>query len=331
MDIFEGSGWNFDWGSVGDWMSQNPGLTGAGIGALLTLADPAKPTTTTQQQSVSLPDYAAPFVGRMLNRAESLAGEDYIPYTGARLADFTPDQQAAFERIRSMPQTDPMIGQGGGIVGEAANQLLQRGNQRWDQAAADHYMSPYMQSVVDIQKREADRDFGKQLLDINSRAAKSSAFGGSRHALVESEARRDLSQRLGDLQAQGLQSAFTNAQGQFNADMSRQGGMLGSAVGAGSTLAGIGQQNNNTQLANNAALLGIGSQQQGLEQRGLDIGYQNFQDQRNHPYNQLRFQQGFLSGLPMTQYATANTSPAPTLGQQLIGSGIGGYMIGRGG
>jgi hypothetical protein len=378
-------------GDVIDWIKANPQLAGAAGAGIATLLDPAQATTTTSQYKTNLPDYIAPYVGRMLNQAESLAQEDYIPYAGQRLADFNADQQAAFDRFRNMQAMTPQQTQGAGIVGQAANQLLgiggqqvnpmspyqtyaaeglkkvgdklyDAGNARWDQAAADHYMSPYMQSVVDIQKREAQRDYDKQLPVLDAAAVRGGAFGGSRHGLIEAEAQRNLNQRLGDIQSQGLQSAYTNAQGQFNADMARQGqtlqgvgslatglagigqqgvqnqlaglGVQGSLLGAGmsggQTLANIGQQGFQNQLAANTGLLGVGNQQQALEQKSWDTGYQDFMNQRQHPYQQLQYQQSFLQGLPMTQYATANTTPAPTLGQQLVSSGIGAYSaLGR--
>lgn len=313
------------------WAEKNPGLTGAGLGIFGTLLDPAQAKTSTETQKVSLPDYISPYAGRMLNRFEGLSQEDYIPYSGQRVADFNQDQLAAFERARGMQPMTEQQTQGSGIVGAAAQQLLDRGGQRFDQDQANFYMSPYMQSVVDIQKREAQRDYDKQLPGMDAAAYKAGAFGGDRHAIVESEAQRNLNQRLGDIQATGLQSAFTNAQGQFNADQNRSGTMLAGASGAGQTLAGIGQQGFQNQLAVNQGIMGIGNQQQGNAQKGLDVGYQNFLDQRQQPYDQARFMQSGMQGLPMTQTAVASMTPAPTMTQQLLSSGIGGYMMGTGG
>lgn len=311
-----------------DWATQNPGLTGAMVGGIGTLLDPA--TAQTKTTEVKLPDYIAPYAQRMLDRYEGLSQEDYIPYSGPRVADFNQDQQAAFDRYRTMQPNTPEQMQGAGIVGQAAQQLLNQGNQRFDQSQADFYMSPYMQSVVDMQKREAIRDYDMQIPGMNAAAVKAGAFGGDRQAILQAEAQRNLNTRLGDIQTQGLQSAFTNAQGQFNANQNRMGTMLTGASGAGNTLAGIGQQGFQNQLAVNQGLMGIGNQQQTLDQKGLDIGYQNFVDQRQHPYQQAQFMQSGYNGLPMTQVNTANTTPAPTLTQQLISSGIGGYQLGTG-
>ena len=323
-DLFSGATGGTDGSSI------NPALIGAGIGALGTILDPAQAQTKTTQQTVQLPDYIAPYAGRVLNRAEAASNEGYIPYTGARLEDFNADQQKAFQNTRDMQSMSPMQTQGGGIVGQAANSLLDRGNTQWDQAAADRYMNPYQQNVIDIQKREAQRDYDKQLPVMDAAAVKAGAFGGDRQAILQSEAQRNLNQRLGDIQTTGTQQAYNNAQSTFNTDMSRQGQALTGATGAGNTLAGIGQQGFQNQLAVNQGIMGIGNQQQQLGQKSLDVGYQNFQDQLNDPMKKLGYMQQGMLNLPMTQTSTANTTPAPTLTQQLISNGIGGYMMGGG-
>jgi hypothetical protein len=305
----------------------NP-LIGAGIGALGTLMDPA--TAQTKTTDVRLPDYIAPYAGRILNRAEAASNEGYIPYGGQRLQDFNADQQTAFQNTRDMQAMSPQQTQGGGIVGQAATNLMNGGSRSWDQDAADKYMNPYQQNVIDIQKREAQRDYDKQMPVLDAAAVKAGAFGGDRQAILQSEAQRNLNQRLGDIQTTGTQQAYNNAQSTFNTDMSRQNQANQGAVYGGQTLAGIGQQGFQNQLAVNQGIMGIGNQQQQLGQQGLNVGYQNFQDQLNDPMKKIGYMQQGMQGLPMNQVSTANTTPPPSLTQQLISNGIGGYMMGGG-
>jgi hypothetical protein len=90
-----------------------------------------------------------------------------------------------------------------------------------DKEMLDTYMSPYMQAVVEIQKREAmrDADIRHKQLGLDSAQA-GGPRGNYRLGILESETERDLGQRLDDLQAEGLQSAFLNAQQAFEADRS---------------------------------------------------------------------------------------------------------------
>lgn len=82
--------------------------------------------------------------------------------------------------------------------------------------ASQAYMSPYMQDVVNAQQQEAIRQSGIAGTQMAGQATQSGAFGGSRYGLMEAERQRNLGTQLGQIQATGLQNAFTQAQQQFN-------------------------------------------------------------------------------------------------------------------
>jgi hypothetical protein len=138
--------------------------------------------------------------------------------------------------------------------------------------AAEAYMDPYMQSVVGIQQREAQRAADIAGTQRGAQAVASGAFGGSRQAIMEAEAARNLAQQKGDIQARGLQSAFQNAQQQFNAEQGyglqaqQANQQAGLTVGQQNLAALLGTQqfgagqNLQAQLAN---------QQQGMEAQRL--------------------------------------------------------------
>lgn len=145
------------------------------------------------------------------------------------------------------------------------------------------YMSPYMQAVVDATKRETARESNIAKQQEAAAAAKYGAFGGSRHGIVEAERARNLGTRLSDIQSQGLQSAYTNAQQQFNADqarylqaqMSNQGAGLQTNLANLNALLGVQQlgsgQSMQAQLANQQA--GMTAQQ--LAEQSRQFGYGN--------------------------------------------------------
>jgi hypothetical protein len=122
-----------------------------------------------------------------------------------------------------------------------------QGPKSWtDEGTAQKYMSPYQQNVTDIAKRESMRDFGKQLAQLRSQATGQKAFGGTRAALQESEARRGQAQRMSDIEAQGLNEAYKSGMGQFSAE---QG--LGLQAGQSNLQAALTTQQQN-QAATNA-------------------------------------------------------------------------------
>jgi hypothetical protein len=64
--------------------------------------------------------------------------------------------------------------------------------------------------------------------------------------------------------------------------------------------------------------------QQAMEQKGLDIGYQQYQDSMNYPYKQLGFMSDIYRGLPMSQGAQSMYQN-PSAISQAVGLGTAGY------
>ena len=89
---------------------------------------------------------------------------------------------------------------------------------QFGQQQISQYMTPYMQNVVDIQKREAIADAKKGQIVQDLGAARQGTYGGSRQLLAGLERERGLGQQLGDIQARGLQSGFEQAAQQFERD-----------------------------------------------------------------------------------------------------------------
>lgn len=85
-------------------------------------------------------------------------------------------------------------------------------------SAASQYMDPYMQNVVDIEKRRAQEDYDIARTGRNARAVQAGAFGGSRAAVQEGLAERSLLEQKGDIQARGLSTAYGDAQRMFEQD-----------------------------------------------------------------------------------------------------------------
>ena len=168
------------------------------------------------------------------------------------------------------------------------------GPEQFGQVQAQQYMSPYMQNVVDVQKREAVRDAQKAQLAQNLGAARQGTYGGARQLLAGTERERALGQQLGDIQAKGLQSAYENAQAQFERD--RAAGMT---AGQQNLQARLQTQQLGTQTGLQAALANLSSAQQA-----------NVQNQS------AQLQQMGLNQQQALQAALANQQAGLTTGQQ---------------
>lgn len=287
--------------------------------------------TRVTNTSSELPAWAGPYVGDMLGRAQALSYTGYQAYPGARLADFDPMQQQAFGMVQNMAnqglpwQTNEgsNLAMQGGIAGLHTGQWTNPG-------VAQSYMSPYAQNVSNVQNQELARQAEMQRNANQGRAVQAGAYGGSRHGIVDSEMYRNTQQQMNNNTQTALQAAYNGGMGQYNADRSAMLQGAGQAAQAGQTLGALGQSAYGQGTGISSLLYGMGSQQQNLDQRGIDIDYNNFQQQVQQPYNQLSFANSILRGTPQSTSSsmvqTVN-EPDPSWWSQLAGAGIAGLSL----
>jgi hypothetical protein len=197
-----------------------------------------------------------------------------------------------------------------------------------DQGTAGSYMSPYMQSVVDIQQREAQRQADIAATQQQGAATKSGAFGGGRDAIMRAEAARNLATQKGDIQAQGLQAAYQQAQQQFNAEQgyglqgqiaNQQAGLTQGQQNLG---ANLGVQQLGTQTGLQTALANLNNQQQAeLANQALKGQYGLSQGQMSQQANMQTSSQAQQAALQdaaaknqMAQYNASNLQQAGLAG-----------------
>lgn len=303
------------------------------------------PTQTTSYQT-NIPEYARPYVENMLQSTQKqiytddMAGfRPYKPYsTNVQdyVAGFSPLQQQAQQAAYGL-QTPGQLGTATGLAGMSgigglglAGQMAGAGQEyaqmATSPAAQQAYMSPYMQNVVDYQKMQALRDYQIGQPMRRAQAIGAGAFGGSRQAIAESEAERNLMSQLQGIEAQGRQSAFQQAQQaqQFGANLGLQGrqaalGGLGAATQAAGTLGQLGGQ----QLGAQKEIIGLqsqmGAQQQALEQQKINQAIQDYAISQQYPFMQLGLMNAMLRGLPLQTQTTQLYQAQPSTMQQGIG------------
>jgi len=98
------------------------------------------------------------------------------------------------------------------------NYFQMQGPQQFGSTQAQQYMSPFIQQALEPQMREAVTNARRGQVAQDLGSARQGTYGGSRQLLASMERERNLGQQMGDIQARGLQSAFENAQQQFERD-----------------------------------------------------------------------------------------------------------------
>jgi hypothetical protein len=288
---------------------------------------PPTPTNTTQT-TTSIPEYAKPYVEKMLGKTEALSNAPYQAYGGERIAEFTPMQQQAQQSAANLGPAK-QLGVGTQMAGLAGLGAMGAGQQYAQQAtnpyAMQAYMSPYVENALAPQMREAQRQSAMLGQQNQAQAVQQGAFGGSRSAIVEAERQRNLQNQMGDIYGRGMQTAFEQARQaqQFGSTLGLQG--MQTAGQMAGTLGQLGQTQFGQQQAAIQGQASLGQQQQALEQQRLAQQYQDFANQRQHPYQQLAFMSDMLRGLPLSQTAQTMYQAPPSTLSQLGGLGLAAY------
>lgn len=287
--------------------------------------------TTTQNK---IPSWLEGTSQAMVQRAQSLSETPYVSYEGQRVAQFTPMMEEAFGRIGDQGVAGQVgaatgLAQQAGLAGLSAGQFAPYQTGQFTGETAQQYMSPYMQSVLDTQMREAQRQADIATTTRAGAATRAGAFGGSRQAIMDAEAQRNLALQKGDIQAAGMQQAFTAAQQQFNTEQAlaeqarRYGAELGiqgsgQALQAAQALGQLGQTQFGQEMDITQGLGYAGALQQQQRQAELDVAYQDFLARQKYPYEQIAFLQGITAGAPhsTTQISNTRTSGVTTPGAQ---------------
>jgi hypothetical protein len=294
-----------------------------------------------------------PYAKKALGTAEDLVyKQPYQTYEGQRLAGLNPLQQQGIRGTAELGPTQQIAQASGlaGLVGQQAGQMgssfqpmqyqpigvsymgtqapslqqfqmagpQQVGADRFGTQAMQDYMSPYMSGVVEQQKRGAIQDYARQMPGLQAQGIRSGARGGTREALLQAEANRNLQQQLQGIQATGSQQAFQQAAQQFGADRAAQMQAAMANQQAGLT---TGQQNL-------AALLGVQQlgAQTGLQSQQLNQAAQLQAQQQALGQNQAAQQAmeqsrqfGANLGLQGLQQQLAAAGTLGQLGQQQFG------------
>jgi len=174
-----------------------------------------------ESSASSMPLWAEPYHKELLGRAAQFAyGQPYEAYSGQRISDFSPEEEAAFGVGRNMYETgDEYARPAASSVGKGVTRLDQMSPaqsaggftpQSYDFSKFDpnEYASPYQQAVTDIALKRAREDFDRQERDRRSQYSSYGASGGYNERLDDILGGQGQAMTLADIQAAGSQSGW---------------------------------------------------------------------------------------------------------------------------
>jgi len=280
------------------------------------LPDPKKVISGTD-----IPEWVSAAGRQLYDQSAEIAAQDFPTFTGPRLATYGDDNskltsqeqqgQALLEQGADTYQsyvddaTKMASTLGGGYDQASRANLL---GENFSMAQAQPYMNMY-QSSVDPAVAEIQRQTQRNLMGDSASAVRAGAFGGSRQGLREAETITEGSRLAGDVRAQAGARGLEFASQRFDqeraarlaAEQARRSGFEtdeASRLRATETLQGFAPlvQGLTEQAA--SGLITSGQAERQLDQRGLDMAYGDYLEQRNYPQEQLNFALGALQGVP---------------------------------
>jgi hypothetical protein len=164
------------------------------------------------------------------------------------------------------------------------------------------YMNPYTQNVTDQIAKLGARNLSENLLPgVSDQFIKAGQFGSTGMGDFGGRALRDTQEAILANQTQALNTGYTQALNASAADLTRQQGALSQAGDLAKMQQGLS-------IADAAALESVGASQEARQQKGLDVAYQDFQNQINYPQTQINNMSTTLRGLPPAAIPTTGTS-----------------------
>jgi hypothetical protein len=203
----------------------------------------------------------------------SIAAGQYTP------GQFSSQQISGLDNVRADRVTAQNMQAAQSGYNPNLSSFQMQGPQMFGGQQAAQYMSPYIQQALEPQMREAVTSARRGQVAQDLGSARQGTYGGSRQLLASMERERNLGQQMGDIQARGMQSAYENAQQQFERD--RAAGMT---AGAQNQQAALQTQQLGTQTGLQIALANLSNEQQAR----VNNQAQQFQAQGMNAENALR-------------------------------------------
>jgi|TARA_R110000796_G_scaffold85514_1_gene185535 hypothetical protein len=324
--------------------------------------------TVTTTSIADLPDWQKTYMKEILDRAQAL-GKDNYTLPAYNVAERTPLQQQATQLAQQgVGSYAPMLQGAAGSVGTGiaatqaglnplAQSITSAGQIGSTTAAnilnpnaAQAYMNPYEQAVIDQTMQDIQRQSNIQQQGLDAQSVGADAFGGSRQGIQRAEQQRNTIdaqaraaaglRQSGYNQAQQQQLARAQAAGQAGmagAQLMQSGaaqyGQLGQGIGSlGMNQAKLGEAFQGLNLNDINTLSSFGGQEQGQQQAVLDAQRQTQYQNTMQPYQQLGFYSDIFQGMPTSQSTfTSQQQPSASPVSQFAGLAGGLYSLGKSG
>lgn len=269
------------------------------------------------------PDFAKPALTSYLDRATTLSNQPVQQFQGPRLAGFSAPQMQGFGMVMNRAAN------GSPDINASRDQLTKtmRGDFLGNSPAfnPEYNENPFLKGVIQNSMDDVSRQFSNTIMpQTDARAQRMGAFGGSAWQNMQGENSRMLANELGRT-AGGMR--FQD----YSQDIDRKQNAF--AQERGNQLRGMmfAPQLAESDYRDAQAMLGVGDVFREFNQDQINLGYQDFLDQRNSPYQQLDVLGNAarsMLGAGGTSTAQNNSGMRTNRASGAIGGGLAGAQMG---
>tara|TARA_R110000868_G_scaffold181165_12_gene421979 strand:- start:563 stop:2419 length:1857 start_codon:yes stop_codon:yes gene_type:complete len=256
--------------------------------------------------SSSLSPWAGDYVTNALGQGAAAANAPYQAYTGPLTAGASNLQQQAFA--------------GASDIAQSTYQPSQITGGLFDANAAAQYMNPYLQTSLNPQLAELQRQNTIANMTNSGKLVNAGAYGGSRQAVMTAENQRNMLDKTNSLVSQGYNTAYDKAMSQFNSDQSRQ-------MDAQKANEASRQYSQDFGLQAIDKLATLGETERNITSQGIAADKAQFEEQRDWAYKMPQYQLGLLSGVPYGASTTSTNQDAASLLNSSAAGGLSLYKL----
>ena len=177
---------------------------------------------------------------------------------------------------------------------------------QFNQENLSPFINPYTQQVVDNTMNTMQDAYANAINAGKTAATNASAYGGSRHGIADSLTTDNYLKAVGNMAANLNSQGFNNAVNQFNTmNNASLAASQQNMAGAGS-LANLGMSAYGLGTAADDKAYQRGLIEQGMNQKLIDAGKQQFMNYINQPAANLGFLSQIITGMPQATTTTVN-------------------------
>lgn len=247
-------------------------------------------------QTTGMPEWAQPYAKGYLDQTAQIASQPYQAYGGQRQAGLNQTQYAGIDAIKNRA-----------LNGNAAMNTAQ-GALQATAGGAFLNSNPYLDANVNAASQNVVKNY--QLATAPQRAnqmASSGSFGNSGVQQMQLEDQRQLQGSLGNIASSMYGQNYANERGNQMQAL------------------GMAPQYANQDYTDAAQLMGAGNILQNDQQGRLDQDYQNWQEARDYPKQQLAIMNGGFGA--QNGQTTSGTTPRGSALGSAAGGALAGYSM----